>query len=345
VLIGNASDSAGFVTPMPRWVTGFCVTKTPGKLEMQLNVGEIAKSFGYPIDAPLTLTLSGSASGFDQAGRPLVTWQLNQTIGQTFDDVFVDSVSGSLTTALNAVVPTEQQLACGQKRVLLVKLLGLGGPGDRLTVRLQKHLSPGISPSDTFTINEIAMTAVAGLPIEHAVHMRVQAQPGDECVMVRLVEGATVSFQAWVTGLPEGLDASYEWSITGAQVVGPLNTWTVTMVLPSPPTAVTVSVTATVGGIAVTSQSTFSPAGLADAAVLGRLLQMVCRIRGEVVRTWLFDPLDDPLRVSGRESLSKKEIEAMLIAATRLKVMTSEFEAFAKQALQRTGGRNEQNNA
>jgi hypothetical protein len=87
----------------------------------------------------------------------------------------------------------------------------------------------------------------------------------------------------------------FTWSIVGANIApGETGTnATVDVILPSAGQNVYIALTVTfVSGFMITAESSY----VAISPEVGRILDLVCRLRMEAVPVWFFDPLWDPLR-------------------------------------------------
>ena len=315
LLIAFASDTQGFVSAKDYWVNDLCFSKNPSQLMFNFDLGALAAALGYPLQSAFEVPLQGTLEGTDQDGNPIVKWALNAEIGKEINGVVVDSVAGAFRTSVSLITPPTNDLYCGDKRTSLVSLVGLATPDDNLVLQVHKNIG-GIDYSDTITIKNIALSAIAGLVAD--VSVAILPQTVDICAPMLRVEGQEFTFRAWVSGADAQWVDSYQWNAPGAQIISGQGTWVLKVKLPSPPQQVQISVEVQALNQPVVAQFQFVPLTLQMAAQMESIMGLLCRMRHEMLINRFFNPLEDPLRDSPDGIISPTELKSIEAATRRV---------------------------
>jgi hypothetical protein len=314
-LVADASDSEGYFSPQTSFITNVCLAKLPGQLSFAVNLAAIAAQLGYPVALDVDVQLDGNLNGTDPDGRPIIRWVVNKKLGVQIDDVTIDSVEGEVSTVLSPLTPSQRGTSCGQARTFLLDMSSEGTSADALIIKAHKSIG-AIDVHDTITIQNIAMAAAVGLPIDMAV--QILPRRLTMCPPSLLVEGRRLELHAWVSGVPSGVAESYAWRVAGASSIGPSSQSKFSIQLPSPPKQVTVSVEVTGVDVTVVDEIKFTPLATTEAQPLEDLLVLVCRLRSEVVRNAFFNPLGDPIRDLSARLITPHDLDALASGATRV---------------------------
>jgi hypothetical protein len=325
LFIANIADSRGVIEPGRQCAGHLCLNKPKGQLALELDVASLATAFGYTIGTELIVTFAGTRLGIDSMGKELVAWQAVTPVTAQFDDTMVTLSSGRFTTTVRLLDQPEQRPTCDGQRTYVLELASQPIAADTIVIDASQSIL-GQVEHDTITISEIAMSARAGLVASAAV--RIVPHGPSICPPNLIAAGEQLELRAVASGVPAGVDPEFAWVVTGAAVAGSLADRKVALTLPAAGVAVSVNVYMSAANIPAADHIEIHPMAASDAKQVEGVLRLLCRIRAEVVRNRFFDPLDDPLRRSGR--LSRQDIASLVGSADRVANLAREMTDIAR---------------
>ena len=284
----------------------YCIPKDRGQLTLTLTAEELGLP-AFPFDA----TLRGAPAGQDGAGRALVRWRIDQTVGVHVAqaDVTVDWVRGEITTAVTALAPPIRHDDCGGTCHQHTIQLSAVGSADELVVGLHRTIA-GIDHHATARVTHIALFGTAG---RRALGELEVGLVKNECG-IGAVHGGTARFFSFIQGQPTG-PVTYEWQVSGAAPIGATDQRSLRVQVPENASAFTVTLLARVGSCTISKRRVVHPMTPRQA----QLTELICRIITRYTRLrWLVDPLtairvQSPLRDAWRSFLrSSREALAVL---------------------------------
>lgn len=314
LVLANISDSAGYITPSLQYATKVCLDKTPGQLEFSINISELASNLGYQLPAGLKVAFRGTPIGKNSSGDPLIDWIADETLNLSVDGTTINRIKGTIRTSLIPSLSISTTNTCGKDRIAVATMRCHGTSTDQISVTVTKAIL-GIDQHDSVSMTEVAMSAQIG--IDAAWKVKIHPRSEKICPPSLWTEGERVTFDAIPSGIPVGFVESYQWLIQGAQTSGASTGGQIELVLPAPSTLVEVTLIMTVAGIPAIDKLSFWPRSKASAEGTEEILDILCRIRGEILRAGIFDPLWDPLR-SGSRRIRPADFERIGQLAIRI---------------------------
>jgi hypothetical protein len=276
----STGDAGTFASP------GQCVPKAPGQLGLLLTPAEI----GYPLG--FDLSLKGSHVGADGSGRPLVLLEIDKQIDRYVPelDITVERIEGRLTLALREASSPVEDTSCGGQCHPFVVDLESVGPDNTLTIHVRKTVL-GVDHGAVVEVKPLSCLGAAAQDLSKLTVIVHEMK--NECG-VGSVAGGIGRFWVSVLGLPSGVDATYDWSVSGASAIGATDEWSLRVAVPDPGQLFSVSVAVSVAGCTIRRRLQVTPLSPYTA----QLIEHVCGLMMEY--TWInlfFDPLGPDVRL------------------------------------------------
>jgi len=284
-----------------------CPTKLSGSRKMTLDAASFLQSLGVP-SQPLFLTFEAGPAFPPQNSQLATTWTIDQSLNIDLPDqgVSITGVKGSFTTLMNAISPPISDTGCDHvDNFYGVILRSEGGADDKLTLSGEyRPLSTGIS----VIVERFSLAAIAGVHAAFDLRMRIPGTPCDHPILV----DAQVQAFADISGVPVGINPTFQWTATNAQIIGPANQSSLSFKIGS--SIAEITVVATVGPQTKSVKHVLIPLPPSNL----EWMQRICKLRTIAQVERFVNPLWDPLRDHVTRPITQREFERAAAWAKQL---------------------------